>query len=710
MSFSGRSIQTMPFLLLVALLAGSHTSFAYDRTGHVIQRDVLAPGTKLIRPDHRVAVVCDACDAGGSHPPRWLLILGSGLNLMSLEAVTMKSLPPSSTADGNFVAILDGRKNPSPAPPALQDRIVPFTVPTDQEAIEGLKKRVGELVAPDPVAPSIVRYLFIVNRESEADRVLHAQASWAAHYAKLDADYLLATDIDRVPVPWLRRYSVVVLATETVPRTQAARLANGLSDFLDHGGGVVALAGVYDELLLSVFQVRPSGKARAIHSISCDGSWLPGATGLNFALSPDWKVQMYPFEPDAQARVLCRGLTENGDSVPMSFAADRGSGRVVFWQSGQLADKSARGLILLSILEASKVSVAAVLNALVFWMDDCPMPMWNARIPPMDSLYDMTDVEFYQKIWWPRMTSLFERYRLRPSFGFILSYDDRVKPPFASMYKGPEDPAAMLAGRILEAGHEVALHGYNHQSLTVARKLQSRGWPGRSEMLLALRAAREGMIDILGPDSLPTAYVAPNNLLQKLGKEAVREVFPEITSMASQYLDEEAIVGQEFGPDPDLPGITNIPRISSEYFLDSDNGLEVLSALVTPGVLSHFIHPDDNRDPERSRGKEFDKLLLELESLLDRVLKAYPFLRRMTATAFASKVREHARTKMEVVRGAGSLVIRAPGSSIEGLTTVVRVAPGMQPNPGDHCFEVYRAPEEGRYYYRVGEEPCIIGF
>lgn len=685
-------------------------ALAYDGSAAKVPSRVVAPDIRWARLGNRVAVLCDECDLKAGKPPRWLLTLGSRLHGQGLEAVPVRSGSPGDfTQEKGFVAILDGRQPPPTGESGRTVPTLPFQVPPDTGEIRQLAQELDTALSGDRADPSPVRYLFIVHPDSDAGHILHAQASWVAHYAKLDAEFIQASDLDRFPTPRLRRYSAVAIATEAVPRTLAARLARSLEDYLAHGGGVVSLGGVYDDDLRAVFGVGKMGKAHRIRAISCDGSWFPGAQGLEFLLSGDMEVSLPRMTITPGQRVLCEGRTADGSRIPISYTSSAGKGRVVYWHGGQLADKSSRGLILLSLMEAAAPSAAAVLDALVFWVDDCPMPMWNAKLPPLDTLYDMTDVEFYERMWWPRMKAFFERYRLKPSFGFILSYDDRTVSGFASMYKGDDDPATRLARSIVADGFEVSLHGYNHQSLTVARKLQSRGWPGRAEMTSALRLARSEMQTILGPDRTTTSYVAPNNLIQKMGKESVIEVFPEITVMASQYLDEEAIMGQEFGPDPDLPGITDIPRISSEHFLDGRNAHELLNALALPGVLSHFIHPDDIRDPERSRNMNFDQMMSELESLMDRVLKAYPFLRKVTATQFGRRVEAHGKASLEVRRAGDSLQLTARGAPAEGLTTFVRLPRDAKPRAGANCHEVFRAPDQGRYYYRVGEEPCIIG-
>jgi hypothetical protein len=228
-------------------------------------------------------------------------------------------------------------------------------------------------------------------------------------------------------------------------------------------------------------------------------------------------------------------------------------------------------------------------------------------------------------------------------------------------------------------------------------------------MEAALRKAREEMQRVLGKGVVPRVYAAPNNLVQKVGKEAVRATFPEITAIATQYLDEDVILGQEFGPDPDVKGVTDIPRISSEHFVGPDAAREMLDALVSPGVFSHFVHPDDIFDPERSRGKTFEEMVRSLDEILSRVETAYPFMRRRSASDFAAEVRSYMQARLDATRGPGGLALRAVDPPPFGLTVIVRTRPGVTLKASG-CETVFAAPAEGRHYIRVGNGVCSIAW
>lgn len=589
--------------------------------------------------------------------------------------------------------------------------VVEIPSPLPESRAQAVADRVAALVAGSTAFPRPARVLFLVEDTTDTGRALLVQTSWVTAYARLPAEFVDVSRLAGLPLRWLDRYDAVVLATDRLPRGAVDRLARAFAQYVEQGGSLVAAAGVEDEELFPLFGIRQSSGEAAIRTYGCDDSFWPGAKGLDPVLDADGLDRVPRYRLAKDVRVLCHGGQPGALDVPMAFTVRRGKGATLAWAGARLADKSSRGQILLSILEVSPLP-AAILDALVFYADDCPLPMTNTKRPPADRLYDLTDSDFYRTMWWPRMRDLFQKYAIRPTTGFILTYDDRMPgdaPPTG--YLGPEGaPALELAHAIRDAGYEIGLHGYNHQSLSVGKNEWTVGWAGRAAMDEALHLLRGEFQRIFGPGAEPAVYVAPSNFIQKMGKEALRAAFPEIAGIASQYLDEGPILGQEFAPDPDVPALVALPRISSEHFLDGGNSQEMLDALVLPGVFSHFVHPDDFFDPERSRGEDFDGMMRRLDDLLSRVTATYPFLRRMTGSELARHVPAWRRARLEVLREASGLLLRVVDPPAGGLTVLVRAPRGTTVTFQGTCTEAFRAPTESRYYYRVGSEACAIAW
>ncbi len=666
----------------------------------------MAPGLSWPRPP--VTVFLDCTSAEARQPA--LLALGTALLEQGFH-VQRGPAPSDATGIAAVVRCMPAATTPSAPPPPPVPPVVEVRLSMSSSEAVATADQVAALAFPKIASPHPVRFLFLVEDRSDTGRSLLVQASWVVEYAHLAADFADLSRLEGLPPRWLGGYDAVVLATDRLPRTRLDRIVGALDRYVRDGGALVNVAGVEDPELYPLFGIRKAEGTAQVETYRCDPSFLPGAEGLDPVLPPDGLDTIPRFVPAKDTRVLCRGGKAGAPDAPMAFVARTGKGQAIGWAGSGLADKSSRGRILLSLLEVAPAA-AAILDALAFYADDCPLPMTNSLRPPADRLYHLTDSGFYRTMWWPRMHDLLQKHAIRPTTGFILTYDDRMPhdaPPQA--YTPPEgEPALELAREIRDAGWEIGLHGYNHQSLSIGKNEWTVGWAGRAPMEEALRLLRDEFQRIFGPGAEPPVYIAPSNFIQKMGKEALKAAFPAITGIAGQYLDEGPILGQEFGPDPDVPSLVGLPRVTSEHFLDGGNSQEFLGALVVPGVFSHFVHPDDFFDPERSRDATFEEMVERLDRMLSVVDRAYPFLRRFTGSELARYVPAWRKARLDVLRDGNSLLVRAIDPPQEGMTVMVRPPRGTTVRFQGACEEAFREPVESRYYYRVGSEACAISW
>jgi hypothetical protein len=145
-------------------------------------------------------------------------------------------------------------------------------------------------------------------------------------------------------------------------------------------------------------------------------------------------------------------------------------------------------------------------------------------------------------------------------------------------------------------------------------------------------------------------YVPPMNMLAKSGKEAVLNVFPSIKCFASLGGDslyvgkspgEDGELKQELGPDPDFPQVYDLPRFSFGEVYKINEMWTAYNYIAYCGLFSHFFHPDDLMDAERSQNKDWKQLHESLEQIFKSISDKFPFLRGMTAKEF---VQERLRT------------------------------------------------------------------
>ena len=174
-------------------------------------------------------------------------------------------------------------------------------------------------------------------------------------------------------------------------------------------------------------------------------------------------------------------------------------------------------------------------------------------------------------------------------------------------------------------------------------------WESVKDMETSLMCLKMTLDETLGKTDYFT-YVPPMNMMSKDGKKAVLNVFPGIKCFASLdsyslFVDyspkEDGVLRQEIGSDPDFPEVYDLPRFSFGELYKSDEMWNAYNYIAYCGLFSHFFHPDDLMDGERSANKDWKQLHDNLEKIVGNVTEKFPFLRGMTAKEF---VEERLRT------------------------------------------------------------------
>lgn len=273
----------LAFVFFAGPLAGRVEAYGRREGEWRTRRAVIAPDARVVRPPHRVPVVCVACGEGAANLPDWVVRLGSRLHQAGFEAVPMRSWSPG--ADKTALAAIVAEVEPAP------DGAIRVSPPVDDRAVADVVAQVVARVAPEPGPMRPVRHLFVVRPDTSTGRALHAQASWVVHYAKLDADFIAVEDLSRAPPRWLERYASVVLATDSL--TDARRLAGPLDGYVRSGGGLAALARLDEPALWPMFGLARMGdREETVEEVTCDPAWLPGAAGTPFRYGAEWAMTL----------------------------------------------------------------------------------------------------------------------------------------------------------------------------------------------------------------------------------------------------------------------------------------------------------------------------------------------------------------------------------------------------------------------------------
>ncbi len=561
-----------------------------------------------------------------------------------------------------------------------------------------------------------LRVLFVLDRETPTGHRMESNLIWVARYGRLDADFVHLQDLPRLSAREIGSYGAVVLGSDASPLLLRGKTLQDLERTVrERGTGLVSLFPTYRREWQTMLGIKKWGNtATRVRGLKYEADFFPGLTGLivggsSYASDPN------AVELVADAQVLAVGADPKRPEwrgPPVLWRHRHGKGNVLFRNDTIVTQKEWRGTVLHMILQALPVGAAPVLATTVMYVDDCPQPMWDVKKPPIDAEFGLSDTDFYKTVFWPDLMTLARDFDLRYTFGLVFSYDDKTEPPFAT---SPFDqPSAKgvptwMAAEAVRLGHEIALHGYNHQSLIHDRGYTSKGWPSRDRMVEALRVGRDAWTRLFGAGNLPFTYIAPNNHIHRAGKEAVRIAFPEIRVMSAQYLDEGDIEGGEWDTDPDVDHFMDFPRTASEFYFGPHNTQSAVDGIMLTGAWSHFVHPDDVYDPDRNGGMGWKQLMVAARQMLTKVRTSWPWLKSVTARdAYHALVNFRSgafHTSLEDEPGGGKTIrVRLQTGSVQPTTFVLRFDPRWKLGPitGGRVVQAY--PGIG-YYYLEGQGP-----
>jgi len=331
------------------------------------------------------------------------------------------------------------------------------------------------------------------------------------------------------------------------------------------------------------------------------------------------------------------------DDEPLLWEHRYGLGKYIFYNATNLRYKMTRGLISGMLAATKNNYIYPVIGIKLFFIDDFPMPFSRAYHETITKEYGLSIAEFVRDIWWPGMIRLAELYDLKYTCYYIEGYDDQVHAPFS--VKGVDndasaDRAQLVAyGRqILKGGHEIGLHGYNHQPLVfeeyvgVDAELGYKIWPSEEDAIAALSEVRRYFAASF-PDYYMQSYVPPSNILSAQGRRVLKHVFPELSSIAGLYSaneNSEFSYVQEFYRGQD--GIYDLPRISFGYYIEDYYQWAILNALSSLGVFSHFTHPDNVFYEDAISELGWKAVFEHFEEYLKELNRNYGWLRGVTAS------------------------------------------------------------------------------
>ena len=268
--------------------------------------------------------------------------------------------------------------------------------------------------------------------------------------------------------------------------------------------------------------------------------------------------------------------------------------------------------------------------------------------------YHMDNKSFYRYIWWSSLSNLAERFNLKYTGLIIGTYNLDTQLPLMPFYELEIEDIEFFGRKLNEVRGELGIHGYNHNSLALEEGIDFEDygyspWESLTAMETGLLQLK-GQIEELFGDIRIHTYVAPSNLITADGKLAVKNVFEEVEVFAGVYTGdgEKGLLIQEFGPDPDIEGVYDFPRLSAGYEYSQDLMWDIYNGIAHFGIVNHFIHPDDLLDPERSKGMKWDKLDQNLNNIFSDIYERFPFLNAYTNIEAIDAYKKYENVKVYV--------------------------------------------------------------
>ncbi|ANF94921.1 DUF2194 domain-containing protein [Paenibacillus bovis] len=332
------------------------------------------------------------------------------------------------------------------------------------------------------------------------------------------------------------------------------------------------------------------------------------------------------------------------ENVPLLWETPYGKGKFVVFNGSMFQEKTSRGVLSGAISLMLPDTIYPVLNVELMYIDDFPAPIPAGTNDKVYQEYHRNTSRFYKDIWWPDMLKIAAEHNLKYTGVVIQTYNNQVKPPFGAPTDADGLNLTLFGRELIKQGGEIGVHGYNHQSLTTNERIAGsfgyNAWPDRKSMSESITSVLNFIHQSFVNYKVMT-YVPPSNALDADGRAALKSSWPDLKSISSVYSEdpENRSYVQEFEIADD--GIAELPRISSGFMKDEFNDWATANAVTSLGVFSHFVHPDDILDPDRSHSYNWEQMRDMFEKYISQSVQQYSWLRPMTASQAAVELQKY---------------------------------------------------------------------
>jgi len=469
-------------------------------------------------------------------------------------------------------------------------------------------------ITPDDSATLLVLY----DQSSAESKSALKAVETASSYAHIPLVAVKMKDVFALRFFDLENFAGVVYADDKCPKAYCGYLQDLLFAYLRNGGRVVFLMPAQNkelrELTLNLNKEVKFASGEGLQFLKGAFWGLDGLRVSETAIKPSALV--------AKLKPECKVLAKTS-STPVWWRCPFGKGEVIALNAYEFTERQFLGVLVQSLLDAEGFFAMPILAWKLEFVDDCPLPFADRFIEPLGK----TDSAFYSNDFYGMLVDARRLYGAKFVFLPVFSYDDRVEPPFSEPFEGTtRDSVIAFAKRIMEDDHDIGLHGTNHISPALSGGV-NQNFKGQDALEAWFKKAFDSCLEVFGYP--PLVFVPPNNYIDKAGFEALFKEIPTIRVVSSLFAGTEVETQQDFMMDPERRGIAHIPRTWAGYFLEDEALLGFINGVMSYGVSSHFIHPDDILDPERSKGRSWQEMRSSFLDAMKTIQERFPFLRAM---------------------------------------------------------------------------------
>lgn len=483
------------------------------------------------------------------------------------------------------------------------------------------------------------KYLIIYDSKKEYLMEVKKYIQNTLDYAKKDYEFIDVEDVSQIN----HKYSNVIMVIQDISRLKDIE---DLMKYIVEGGNVffpyrLEKQGKFYGISrkLGMLDFGNYVEARGIRLL--DNVMIKG-TGVEIT---DRKLM----ENSSLAVTLsedCKKYAESIEGVPLLWKKPYGQGNILYFNGSMLDDKTSKGFIAGAISLLEETYIYPIMNVKINFIDDFPAPIPQGNHKNIQKEFDGTIKEFYRDVWWPDMLALSHKYNMIYTGVIIGTYNDDVENITQDSFDLNMKDLIYYGRELLNAGGEIGLHGYNHQPLAmkelVDKELNYKPWKNKDKMIKSIQE-----VDKLAKSAFPNyefrVYVPPSNILYPEGKKALLESNTDIkivTAVGNGDGDPDSYV-QKFEISED--GMIELPRLTDGYIDTDENTWGVLSGITAYGYFSHFIHPDDILDGNRSDNKAWTDLFKGYTQINKNLFNDYKWLRPMTASEGANAMIKYSK-------------------------------------------------------------------